>query len=725
MKTRALRIIALFPLAACTCGDNSGLGKLKTQIAVDPARIDFGDVPLGVTVKQTVTITSEGTGALTLKSATLMGPSMFSAPAVVTRKLPPMSTMPIDVSATPDMLGPRNATLVIMSDDPSSGTVKVPITLNAVPDPSCDDGNVCTADAFDQATNGCKHTFADGTPCAPADKCIADAVCSQGVCLGKPKVCDDHSACTRDLCNQSTGDCVFLPEQNPCDDNNPCTADSCDATGCHHDLLPSGTPCDDGDQCTSGDSCFAGECRGTGAPDGTTCDDGDSCTIGDTCHSGHCKGQSIIAAANEGDVVFTYHLTVWPAAFLHRREVSLSDDGVFFGLDHLPLTNPSGLAHLVFAMKQCGTDVYKWTYRPPDSHVLVTFVRREMQLSPDDTIRIVVGVRQLPQDGFEPQTTAYVLDAMGNVSSSQIEIEGGETGRSLLPDGSHIFGIIWPLSMGPPTDQMDSMQNLVIVREDRAGNVLWRHERTSTTEWAEYLGVAGPRVLFWASGKFGALDFNTGSTVWTADTDQITKEMALSTNLSLGVARADPDGHHGQLIGVEILHGQQNFVFPANADGTYVARTDPVISADGRVLVLMERNNPQDTTKAIGLDWVELAPDGTVMSTTQLPYVFPDDFGATQSEDDPYPTVADDGVSYIGYGDTFWAIDPGGHIRWSLTSTVPNAFTGTVPLLRDDGIMLISEGPRMVRGVRTNGGKMSATGWSSFRHDRRRTNFTP
>ncbi|CAN0544548.1 unnamed protein product, partial [Laminaria digitata] len=70
-----------------------------------------------------------------------------------------------------------------------------------------------------------------------------------------------------------------------------------------------------------------------------------------------------------------------------------------------------------------------------------------------------------------------------------------------------------PLTSGPPSDTQPSRQNLVIVREDLNQNVLWRHERTSG-DWAEFLGVAGPRVLFWADGRFGALDFNTGAQVW-------------------------------------------------------------------------------------------------------------------------------------------------------------------------------------------------------------------
>lgn len=709
----------VLPVSGCNCGSSSAIGRVKTAIAVDPNRLDLGQVPLGVRVQSAITVKSAGDAMLTITDIRLVGDGTFKVSKMPALSLPPSVSDQLKIEAMPMTTGVLTATVVIRSNAPNTVELHIPMRMEAVSDPTCDDGNPCTHDEFNVATNACTHSFADGVACTPADRCIVGAVCSQGLCLGKEKVCDDHSSCTTDLCEQSTGECVFTATPTACDDGNPCTADSCGATGCVHEMLPSGAPCDDGNACTVGDACFAGTCRGSQVGDGNACDDGDSCTIEDKCSAGKCQGTSLITRAAEGDVVFTYHLVSWPNAFLHRRQVSLSDDGTFYGLDHLPLTNPSGLTHVVTAFKQCGTDVFQFAYRPPDNQVLVRFVRREIQLTPDDVLRVVIGVRQLPEDGYEPQTTTYLLDPGGNVQLSQIQVEGGETGRALLPDGSNVFGVVWPLTSGPPTASNPPQQNLVVVRSDRSGNVLWKHERSSTTDWAEFLGVAGPRVLFWASGNFGALDFNTGNTVWTQPTQQITQEMALSTSLGIGVARAND-----QLIGVEFLQGRQIFMFPATEDPTYVPRTDPVISADGRILVMMQRNTA-DQTQALGLDWVELAADGTLLSKTPLPYMFPLDETLATSEDDPYPTVADDGIAYVGYGNQFWAIDPGGRIRWTLTSSVPNAFTGTVPLLRDDGVMLISEDERLIRGIRTNGGKMSSAGWASFRHDRRRTNFTP
>ena len=713
--------LLLILAGACQC-DEGAVGKLAVSIEVRPRILDLGTVPIGVASRAAVTVENTGVTAVRLLEFGLEPLGIFTVEPPEMTVLPPGSSVALVVVGRPTAVGPVSDTLAIRADD-AAGPHLVLVRMNGVEQPPCDDGNTCTDDTFDIEANECAHSFADGRPCEPADRCIIGSVCAQGVCLGETKSCDDGNACTRDLCRQVDGVCVSLSAPNACDDGNPCTIDTCGPDGCLQELMPNGTPCEDGDRCTAGDSCFAGTCQGAGVGEGNVCDDGDSCTVEDTCVAGRCTGRSVIDDAEEGDVVFEAPLTAWRGGFLHRREVSLSEDGVFFALDHLPLTNPAGLTHVITTVKQCGGSLYEFAYRPPDSFVLVRYVRREMQLGEDGTLRIVVGVRQLPANGYEPQTTAYVLDPQGNVLESKVRQRGGETGRSLLPDGSHVFGVIWPLTDHPPTPDNPAVQNLVVVREARNQQVLWRHERQSQ-DWGEFLGVAGPRVLFWSSFRFGALDFNTGSTVWTSPTQHIAKEMALSTVLNLGVARVGSNFGNSQLLGVEILHGNQVFLWPENEDITWVPRTDPIISGDGRIMVMMQRSDAQPFAP-VGLDWVTLDATGSMLSRVELPYYFPFGWDATRHEDDPYPTVADDGVAYVGYGDQFWAIDPSGGIRWTVTSTFSNAFTGTVPLLRDDGILLISEGNRRILGIKTNGGQMPEDGWPSFRHDGRRTNFTP
>jgi hypothetical protein len=719
--------------SACSC-ESTSVMQLEPHIEVVPSPLNLGHIVEGAKISGTLSIKNTGSVALTLSSVVLSGDTAFTLTSTAPSALAPSGEVSLTIVALPKQVGDLHAQLRIASDDPMHPNVTVLIQLTADPQPPCDDGNDCTDDVYDPDAMVCKHTFADGKDCSPADKCILNAHCSQGVCLGEEKVCDDHSPCTQDTCRQTDGVCVYLPDPSGCDDNNPCTLDSCGPNGCIHDPVISGTACDDGDPCTTSDSCFQGRCMGVGVTEGSACDPGDSCVVNATCQAGHCLGTSLVATATEGSPIFDHHLQQWNGAYLHRREVSLSQDGVFIGLDHLPIPNPNndpnggGLIHVAFTVKQCGGEDYQFSYHPPDSFVLVAYVRREMQLKPDGTLRLTVGVRQRAEDGYEPQTTAYLIDPNGLVQESQIQIVGGETGRSLLADGSDIYGTVWPVTHGPPTMDMPTRSTLKIVREDRLGNILWRHERDAL-DWGEFLGAAGPRVVFAANNSLGALDFNTGQAVWLQPFAYVAKEMALSTNLNLGVARvAAMAGGELQLLGIEVIGGNQVFLYPPQEDATYVPRTDPVISADGRVLVLMELRTMTSTqTLSTGLAWVELSPAGVELSRTMLPYAFPvpGNFGAVAAEEDSYPTVADDGVAYIGFGDHFWAIDPGGHIRWTITSTIPSAFTGTVPLLRDDGVVLISQGNRLIRGIKTNGGKMSTSGWASFRHDGRRTKFTP
>lgn len=731
------RSLALLLLAAgCDC-EGGMVTPSPAKLEVEPEILDLGEVFVGVLGRGVVTLRNTGTSSLQILGISLLEERFAIESRPEGPRLAPASSDVVVLTYRPTQVGVHQDRLLIKSDDPDRPEITVIVRLLAVEPPPCDDGNVCTRDYFDTDTERCEFEFTDGVSCEPKDRCIIDAVCQTGVCLGQRKTCNDDNACTRDLCRQIDGECLFVEAVDPCDDDNPCTVDLCDASGCRHEPVANGSPCDDLDLCTSGDACFAGLCVGTGEPDGSACDDRDSCTVDDRCTAGVCGGTSIVEAASEGQVIFDYPLVDWPfGAFLHRREVSLRNDGVALGMDHLRLVdengNTAGLTHVIFTVAQCGSSAWEFAYRPADAMVNVRYVRREMQLADDGSLRIVVGVRQLPQDGFEPQSTTYVLDPDGRVVESQQRTSGGETGRSLLPDGSHVFGVVNAITPGIPTAETPFLSSLGVVRETNTKQILWRHDRTLSTPyfWAEFLGVAGPRVLFWANANFGALDFNTGSQVWSRPSAFVASEMALSTQLNLGLARVGQRLRNSQVLAVEIIQGNQVFVFPPNEDEEITIRTDPVISADGRIYFMVQRNDSLlNGGRPRSLEWVELTPEGQIAAITPLSdYVFPADPTQVLHEDagdDPYPTLADDGVAYVGYGDHFWAIDPDGGIRWTLTSTVPNAYSGTVPLLRDDGVLIISEGSRKLIGIRTNGGRMVDEGWSSFRHDNRRTNFTP
>ncbi|WP_334140458.1 hypothetical protein [Methanothrix soehngenii] len=150
----------------------------------------------------------------------------------------------------------------------------------------CDDGNACTADAWNgkecvhtpvncDDDNPCTIDSCENGVCAHKQKDCDDQnestidYCLNGVCVHSSKKCDDGNACTIDTWNGN--ECVHTPGN--CDDGNACTADSCENGTCTHRQKN----CNDGNPCTV-DSCVNGECYHKGK----NCDDGNACTI-DAC----------------------------------------------------------------------------------------------------------------------------------------------------------------------------------------------------------------------------------------------------------------------------------------------------------------------------------------------------------------------------------------------------------------------------------------------------------
>ena len=142
------------------------------------------------------------------------------------------------------------------------------------------------------------------------------AGCSGG--SGNCPDCGDDVDCTRDVCDQATGLCLHVPDDDlcpadqicdpaggcrpaascsddgDCDDGNPCTDDFCRQGSCRREF--NSAPCDDGDPCTSGDSCAAGSCQ----PGQNICqcqedadcaplEDGDACNGTLKCADGQCQ----------------------------------------------------------------------------------------------------------------------------------------------------------------------------------------------------------------------------------------------------------------------------------------------------------------------------------------------------------------------------------------------------------------------------------------------------
>jgi len=158
------------------------------------------------------------------------------------------------------------------SCDPATGCVFTPVV--------CDDHNACTAD-YCSSYSGCQRYYlcedsnwCTQDSCNPATGCVhTDITCDDGNpctwdvcnplsgCQHAPNTCSTNFPCVHGACNPGTGQCVYDTLPLVCDDHNACTTDVCDvARGCLNTLAANGTVCNDNDLCTSGETCQAGTC---------------------------------------------------------------------------------------------------------------------------------------------------------------------------------------------------------------------------------------------------------------------------------------------------------------------------------------------------------------------------------------------------------------------------------------------------------------------------------
>ncbi len=188
-----------------------------------------------------------------------------------------------------------------------------------------------TAECIPDTGKCITRNLSSGDLCNDGDACSENDVCTDGLCKGKPVVCDDGNLCTSDSCELASG-CKYVFNNVPCDDGVSCTTgDTCNLGSCSGTPSPECTcttdadcaASDDADKCNGTLKCQvvagAGKCvvdpasvvvcppsdspckisacnAGTGACDlgnaaeDKPCDDGDACTAGETCTAGACEG---------------------------------------------------------------------------------------------------------------------------------------------------------------------------------------------------------------------------------------------------------------------------------------------------------------------------------------------------------------------------------------------------------------------------------------------------
>ncbi len=163
---------------------------------------------------------------------------------------------------------------------------------------SCDDGNKCTLDVFEDTT--CRHYPAnEGEPCNDFDAHTKDDKCVNGKCVGimeESNTCcgDDCTDCTKMLTRHGSYKCVnskcslwcdygYLPvagvcKSFQCNDDNPCTYDGYTEDGhtCIYAPVEDGTTCHEVyGVCSYAGTCNSGQCVELSI---SNCDDGIECT---------------------------------------------------------------------------------------------------------------------------------------------------------------------------------------------------------------------------------------------------------------------------------------------------------------------------------------------------------------------------------------------------------------------------------------------------------------
>ncbi|TVQ97277.1 MAG: DUF4215 domain-containing protein [Deltaproteobacteria bacterium] len=137
----------------------------------------------------------------------------------------------------------------------------------------------CGRGVCEEATGECRYqAFPDGVSCATTDRCLSNATCQSGACVGTPVECGHlDGPCAEGVCNPSTGSCEAraLAEGAVCGRDDDCGVERCLGGTCTLQTMADGSPCE-AESCQEG-ACSGGQCDASPAPDCTPCGDGEVC----------------------------------------------------------------------------------------------------------------------------------------------------------------------------------------------------------------------------------------------------------------------------------------------------------------------------------------------------------------------------------------------------------------------------------------------------------------
>lgn len=278
---RVFIVTVLLGFAACRCRDQ-GLNTLTAQLKV-PAVVDCGPVRIGS--NSTVAVSVENTGATAFEDVTWLAKEPFAAEGPARLEPGPHE---FSLTCQPSVIGQVEGQLTVQTA--GGGGVVVGLRVEGVPTPECHASAACHLSQWNEAAGRCVDLpVADGAGCELTDACLVDAHCISGRCVGQAKDCDDHDACTVDLC-ESTG-CVHQPLS--CQGDGVCQVGACDpAHGCIQVPGPDGVPCGPLRTCTAAQVCIGGSCQVRDPPDDFVCAEASPCQA-----EGRCSGTECVQPA--------------------------------------------------------------------------------------------------------------------------------------------------------------------------------------------------------------------------------------------------------------------------------------------------------------------------------------------------------------------------------------------------------------------------------------------
>ncbi len=275
----SLGVLVLAVMAGCK---RDGLSGVTNALRFDPSTLAFDPAYAdGVTRTREVTIVNDGRATLEVSWGGMGKPFAVALPTT----LPPGATTLI-VEWTPEVPGRYSQLLEARAEGMDSPTLAV--EASAMEIPTCAPSSPCVTSTFDVVAQRCVEApQADGVACEAGTKCLIDARCEAGRCVGTARTCADENACTIDVCYPLTG-CEFLPAP-PCPGDGSCMKGVCDpARGCGLAPRDDGESCGHAVSCTRVSVCIEGSCVTREPPDGYVCSEESPCSAEGRCVNSTC-----------------------------------------------------------------------------------------------------------------------------------------------------------------------------------------------------------------------------------------------------------------------------------------------------------------------------------------------------------------------------------------------------------------------------------------------------